>query len=144
MCSTMLSDLYSGQDLSKAYATLGSAAGAGAIIGSFVAGRIMAFGFQAKHCFALGSLMSLSQLLINMLAIPETLKPENQRPFDMKFPYMSNPLAFTKLFTKSHALRMLVLVAGLQCVPEGKNISDLQQVPASAAHSLLAKQPQQY
>jgi hypothetical protein len=41
---------------------------------------------------------------------------------------VAGQVKFVSLFTRSHALRMLVLVAGLQCFPEGKNISDLQQL----------------
>jgi hypothetical protein len=73
----------------------------------------------------------------------QTLLPERKRPLELKFPYVPSPIAFTKLFTRSRGLRMMVLVAGLQCVPEGKNISDLQQIkmmsvrrafPSFAAH----------
>jgi hypothetical protein len=57
----------------------------------------------------------------------ETLSDDKRRPFDWSRP-VANPLSFLKLFTQTNALRMLVLVAGLQCMPEGKNISDLLQV----------------
>jgi hypothetical protein len=128
MCSTMLSDLYSGAELSKSYAMLGSAAGAGAIIGSFLGGRIMAAGYGAKATFGVAAVLAGLQLLMDMALVPETLLESRRKPFDMKFPYMANPLVFTTLFGRTKALRMLTLTAGLQCVPEGKNISDLQQI----------------
>ena len=128
MCSTMLSDLYSGSELANSYATLGAAAGAGAIIGSFLGGRIMAAGYSAQATFGAAAVLAAAQLVMDLLLVPETLLPERKAPFTLKFPYMANPLAFTKLFTRGKTVRMLVLTAGLQCVPEGKNISDLQQI----------------
>eukprot|EP01048_Picozoa_sp_COSAG05_P023448 COSAG05_NODE_5084_length_1268_cov_1.157399_1_plen_308_part_00 len=108
MCSTMLSDLYSGADLAGAYGTLGSAAGAGAVIGSFIAGRISAFGFAPRAVFWAASALAAAQIGINLALVPETLLPEKTKPFSLQFPYIPNPVAFTKLFTRSHGLRMLV------------------------------------
>jgi MFS family permease len=71
MCSTMLSDLYSGADLSRAYASLGSAAGAGAVIGSFLAGRISARGYSAAAVFWAAAALSAAQLALNLAVVPE-------------------------------------------------------------------------
>ena len=113
MCSTMLSDLYTGPDLAKAYATvrvptpcsrkrnsialhvdcdarrvqLGSAAGAGAIIGSFLGGRIMAAGYSAKATFGAAAILAALQLIMDIALVPETLLETKKKPFDMKFPY---------------------------------------------------------
>jgi MFS family permease len=126
-CSAMLSDLYSGKDLATAYATLGSAAGLGVIGGAFVSGRLLAAGASPRQLFGFASLVAGAQVVICSTYLSETLAEDKRRPFDWSRP-VANPLAFLQLFTKTPALRKLVTVAGLQCMPEGKNISDLMQV----------------
>lgn len=88
----------------------------------------MAAGYTARATFGVATVLAAVQLVMDLVFVPETLLPSKRKTFDMKFPYMANPLKFTTLFTRTKALRMLSLTAGLQCVPEGKNISDLQQI----------------
>lgn len=66
---------------------LGSAAGAGAIVGSFLGGRIMAAGFGAKATFGAAAVLAGMQLLMDVALVPETLLEAKKKSFDMKFPY---------------------------------------------------------
>ncbi len=72
---------------------LGSAAGAGAIIGSFLGGRIMAAGFGAKATFGAAAALAGLQLLMDIALVPETLLEAKKKSFDMKFPYSELPSA---------------------------------------------------
>lgn len=128
-CSAMLSDLYSGKDLGIAYAKLGSAAGLGAIGGSFLAGRLVAYGLKPVHIFGVSSAIAAAQLSMHIIGgTQETLMDHKKKAIEKASDMVANPISFFKLFTQSHSLRILVLVAGLQCMPEGKNISDLLQI----------------
>ena len=60
--------------------------------------------------------------------VGETLKKENRSEKPMTFP---NPFSCLTLLTGPSNLRSMVLVAVLQCMPEGKNISDMLQIYSS-------------
>lgn len=117
-----LSDLYSGKALGLSFAKLGSAAGIGALMGSFVSGRLLAAGVKPTMIFRGAALFASLQWCIDAALLHETL-PKLERSTKPLSP--PNPLKALKLLEGSRGLKTLVAVAVLQCMPEGKNISDL-------------------
>jgi len=127
-CSAALSDITPEKELGQAYAELGSAAGFGAILGSWVAGRLSASGSTPRANFLFASGLAAMQWIFDYFALSETLLKESRKPLPKEASaMMANPLRFLKLFSHNTKLSLLVVVAGLQCMPEGKNISDLHQ-----------------
>ena len=85
---------------------LGSAAGAGAIIGSFLGGRIMAAGYSAKATFGAAAILAALQLVMDVALVPETLLETKKKPFDMKFPYSELSLAVRLSEAKQNRLSL--------------------------------------
>jgi len=121
-CSAVLSDLTSGQGLAIQGAGLGSYAGLGCILGPFIGGQLIARTGNLRLPFAVGSITAGLQLLMVLSRFEETLM--ESKPFDFS---AVNPFSFVRLFTKSPELAKLVTIGGLQCFPEGKNLSDFNQ-----------------
>lgn len=127
-CAASLSDIFSGQELGKAFGNLGSAAGIGALCGSFISGRLLTRNWSPENLYQLSAIFGLIQFVVDYFMVGETLKKENRSEKPMTFP---NPFSCLTLLTGPSNLRSMVLVAVLQCMPEGKNISDMLQIYSS-------------
>ena len=127
-CKAAFSDLY-GKDAGKQAAALASfetAKGWAFLTGPFLLPLV---GTSVRDAFVFRSGSSMVLFLWLLFAFRETKRPEEGIKHGHSPIFrIKNPLSFTKLFTRGKTVRMLVLTAGLQCVPEGKNISDLQQI----------------
>eukprot|EP00943_MAST-04B_sp_MAST-4B-sp1_P001702 g1702.t1 len=127
-CAASLSDLFSGQELGKAFGNLGSAAGIGALCGSFISGRLLTRNWSPENLFQLSAAFGLIQFIVDYNMVGETLSKESRSKKPISFP---NPFSCLTLLTGPSNLRTMVLVAVLQCMPEGKNISDMLQIYSS-------------
>lgn len=116
-----LSDMFSGDTLGLAFAKLGSAAGVGALTGSMLSGRLLSAGVRPTTIFKLTALLGLCQGAIDLYCLQETLPEEKKSTKPLTMP---NPLSALRLLEGSRGLKTLVAVAILQCMPEGKNLSD--------------------
>jgi MFS family permease len=125
LCSAVLSDLYSDEgERAAASAVLGSWAGIGVILGPWLGGRVLGSGATPAACFGLAGVLAVAQLAL-LRRLPETLPAARRRPMDWS---AVSPFTFLRLFRGPPTLRKLAVAAGLQCVPEGKNVSELNQV----------------
>ena len=136
LCSAVLSDVFTDEvERAAASAQLGACAGVGVILGPMLGGLLLARGSSGgggprggtAACFGAAAALAAAQLALVATRMPETLPPGPRRRA-MRWSSAVSPLAFTKLFTGSTTLRRLALILGMQCVPEGKNISDLNQI----------------
>jgi hypothetical protein len=127
--------MFSGNTLGLSFARLGSAAGIGALTGSFFSGRLLSAGVKPTTIFRVASLLALCQGGIDLVCLKETLPKEKRSKKPLTFP---NPLAGARLFNGSRGLKTLVTVAVLQCMPEGKNISDALSVRTLTSLSLFS------
>ena len=127
-CAASLSDLFSGQKLGKAFGNLGSAAGIGALCGSFISGRLLTRNWSPENLFVLSAFFGLIQFITNYFCVAETLAIENRSQKSIDIP---NPFSCISLLTGPSNLRKMVIVAVMQCMPEGKNISDMLQIYSS-------------
>ena len=95
-CAASLSDLFSGQKLGKAFGNLGSAAGIGALCGSFISGRLLTRNWSPENLYLLSAFFGLIQFITNYFCVAETLAIENrsQKPIDIP-----NPLSCISLLT---------------------------------------------
>jgi DHA1 family tetracycline resistance protein-like MFS transporter len=76
------------------FALIGAAFGFGFIIGPALGGMIAGFGVRAP--FIAAGLLALTNAVVMIVAMPETLKPENRRPFSLKDAHIIG--AFRPLF----------------------------------------------
>eukprot|EP00035_Acanthoeca_spectabilis_P006642 m.127330 g.127330 ORF g.127330 m.127330 type:complete len:136 (-) comp13597_c0_seq2:795-1202(-) len=113
--------MFSGDTLGLAFAKLGSAAGVGALTGSMLSGRLLSAGVRPTTIFKLTALLGLCQGAIDLYCLQETLPEEKKSTKPLTMP---NPLSALRLLEGSRGLKTLVAVAILQCMPEGKNLSD--------------------
>lgn len=130
LCSAVLPDVFVDEaERAAASVQLGACAGVGVILGPMVGGALMAGGGGAPGCFGAAAALAALQLAMVSQAMPETLPPGPRR-HAVDWANAVSPLAFTKLSKggENATLRKLALILGLQCVPEGKNISDLNQI----------------
>jgi len=119
-CAASISDVLEGAELSGALGNLGSYAGRGVVAGPFIAGQILALTGKVKYTYLFGATVAALQFCYNASRFQETL--QKVKPMNWS---ACNPLSFVQVFTKNSTLSRLTLVAGLQCFPEGKSLSDL-------------------
>lgn len=122
-CAAAISDMLKGPELTGAMGNLGSYAGLGVLVGPFVSGQILVLSGQVKYTYLWGASMAAFQLCYNGICFRETL--ETAKPMDWG---ACSPLSFLKIFKGDRTVSRLALVAGLQCFPEGKSLSDLNLV----------------
>lgn len=87
------------------FGMMGAAFGLGFIIGPFIGGLFSEFGSRVPFIAAAG--LSLLNWLYGFFILPESLKPENRRAFDIK---RANPFGAFVQLRKNKAIRMLVFV----------------------------------
>ena len=125
LCNAVLSDVFTDEkERAGASAMLGSWSGVGVILGPLLGGKIMANSSPAT-CFGAAAALAVAQFGLVASCMPETLAAGARVKMNWN---CISPLSFFKLFKGTATLRQLAIVMGLQCVAEGKNISDLNQV----------------
>lgn len=87
------------------FGMIGAAFGLGFIIGPFIGGMFSEFGTRAPFIAAAG--LSLVNWLYGFFILPESLKPENRRAFDIK---RANPFGAFVQLKKNKDIRMLIVV----------------------------------
>ena len=123
-CSAVLSDLSTGKGLAMKGANLGAMAGLGCVVGPLIGGQLLARTGSFRLPFLVAAAFAAVDLAMLQGNFQETLA--ESKPFDWA---AVNPLRFLKLFDgTSTAFKTLLVVSGLLCFPEGKNLSDLNQM----------------
>ena len=123
-CSAALSDLSTGKGLAMKGANLGAYAGAGCVIGPLIGGQILARTGSFRLPFAVAAFFAAVDLVMLQRNFDETMVEST--PWDWA---AVNPLRFLKLFDgTSMAFKKSLLLGGLMCFPEGKNLSDFNQM----------------
>lgn len=87
------------------FGMIGAAFGLGFIIGPFIGGMFSEFGTRAP--FVAAASLSLLNWLYGFFILPESLKPENRRAFDLK---RANPFGAFVQLKKNKDIRMLIVV----------------------------------
>lgn len=87
------------------FGMIGAAFGLGFIIGPFIGGMFSEFGTRVP--FVAAACLSLLNFLYGLFILPESLKPENRRAFDIK---RANPFGAFIQWKKNKAIRMLLVV----------------------------------
>jgi MFS family permease len=123
-CGAVLSDLRTGKSLAVSGAGLGAYAGIGCLLGPLLGGQILARTGSVRLPFAAASLVALADIRAVLGQFEETLT--TPVPWDWQ---AVNPLRVLKLFQgTSSDFKWLLLLSGLLCFPEGKNVSDFNQL----------------
>ena len=123
-----LSDVCSGDELSKNLALFGGYAGLGVVLGPMFGNLFLAYGGPGL-CYAVRALFSLWHWNWLRKNIKETL-PKSKRKKSItngNIPWQS-PFNFYKLFTTDKTLTKLSLYNSFNIMCEGKNINDLNQL----------------
>lgn len=100
-----LADITPPEKRGQSFGMMGAAFGLGFIIGPIIGGIASEFGTRMP--FIVAAALSLLNWLYGLLILPESLKPENRRPFDIK---RANPLGAFIQLKKNKDIRMLVIV----------------------------------
>lgn len=104
-CFAYIADISPPSKRAQNFGLVGTAVGLGFIIGPFLGGMLSEYGTRVP--FIIASLLSLLNFLYGFYVIPESLKFENRRKFDIK---RSNLLGVFIQFKKDKAPRKLLLV----------------------------------
>ena len=123
-CSAVLSDLRSGKSLAVSGAGLGAYAGIGCVLGPFIGGQLLARTGSVRLPFYAAALVALADIRAVLSGFDETMAEPT--PWDWQ---AINPLRVLKLFSGTTAsFKKLLFLSALLCMPEGKNISDFNQL----------------
>ncbi|MFT6443177.1 MAG: DHA1 family tetracycline resistance protein-like MFS transporter, partial [Salibacteraceae bacterium] len=88
VASAYMADISKPEDKAKNFGLIGAAFGLGFIIGPVIGGIAGQWGVQMPFFIAAG--LSLLNVLYGIFVVPESLKPENRRPFNWK---RANPVS---------------------------------------------------
>jgi len=127
-CSAALADVIKNPaELARAYAQLGTAAGAGVIVGPMLGALAMGKHGNPRTPFLVGSMMSAAQAILMTMSLEETLLPTFRKKLDSAVNVLtsSNPLSFLSVYGNGSIVARLCTIASLQCFCEGKSLSDL-------------------
>ncbi len=100
-----IADVSEPEKRAQNFGMMGAAFGLGFIIGPFIGGMFSEFGTRAP--FIVAACLSLLNCLYGFFILPESLKPENRRAFDIK---RANPFGAFVQWKKNKATRMLLVV----------------------------------
>ena len=99
ICSAALSDMFPDKaDLAVSLARLGSAAGAGVLLGPLLGGQLIHATGDARSAYLLGAAIATAQLVLLSTTLEETLAEGKRKVFDWARPF-SNPLSFLRLYS---------------------------------------------
>ncbi|MBT2187455.1 TCR/Tet family MFS transporter [Sphingobium nicotianae] len=86
-CQAAIADMTAREDRAHNFSLIGAAFGMGFIVGPSIGGLLGEFGQRMP--FIAAALFTLGSLVFGFFVFPDTLKPENRRPFDWR---RANPL----------------------------------------------------
>ena len=101
--SSVLADVTPPEKRSGVFGLIGAAFGIGFVIGPAIGGLLADFGPRAP--FVAAALLALGNAVIMIFAMPETLAPENRRPFKLRDAHVVG--AFRPLFDAGNAAPLL-------------------------------------
>jgi DHA1 family tetracycline resistance protein-like MFS transporter len=102
--SAYIADISAPEERGKNFGMIGAAFGLGFIIGPVLGGLLGEFGARVPFFAAAG--ITLLNFTYGYFILPESLKPENRRPFDLK---RANPLGSIKSLKKYPGILGLVI-----------------------------------
>ena len=102
--SSVIADVTTPEKRSATFGYIGAAFGIGFVIGPGLAGAIVHFGDRAP--FVAAAILALTNALVMAIFMPETLAPENRRPFHLRDAHFIG--AFRPLFKAGNAAPLLV------------------------------------
>ncbi len=105
IANAFIADVTSPEERAKAFGLMGAAFGVGFVIGPAIGGLLGEFGPRVP--FYVAAAISLANFLFGYFVLPETLAPENRRPFRLA---NANPFGTFKVFQTYAGVMPLVLV----------------------------------
>ncbi len=105
IANAYIADVTAPEDRAKAFGMMGAAFGAGFVLGPALGGLLGEAGPRVPFWVAAG--ISALNLAYGWFVLPETLPPENRRPFEWR---RANPLGTFFVFRKVHGLLPLCAV----------------------------------
>lgn len=99
-----IADISTNENRAKNFGLIGAAFGLGFVIGPALGGLLSVWGLRAPFFAAAG--LCLLNFLYGYFVLPESLKPENRRPFNWR---KANPIGSLRLFLKYPGIQGLVL-----------------------------------
>jgi DHA1 family tetracycline resistance protein-like MFS transporter len=103
-----IADVSAPEDRAKRFGMLGAAFGIGFVLGPAVGGLLGAYDLRAP--FWAAAAMSLANFLYGFFILPESLKPENHAPFELR---KANPLGSLQLLSRHRELWGLASISFL-------------------------------
>ena len=97
--NAFLADITKPEDRARMFGLMGAAFGLGFVIGPAIGGLLGSFGPRVPFFVAAG--LSILNFVYGLLVLPETLAPENRRPFSLA---RSNPIGALKVFARYHGV----------------------------------------
>ena len=97
--NAFLADITKPEDRARMFGLMGAAFGLGFVIGPAIGGLLGSFGPRVPFFVAAG--LSILNFVYGLLVLPETLAPENRRPFSLA---RSNPIGALRVFAKYHGV----------------------------------------
>ncbi|MFO1130538.1 MAG: TCR/Tet family MFS transporter [Hyphomicrobiales bacterium] len=97
--NAFLADITKPEDRARMFGMMGAAFGLGFVIGPAIGGLLGSFGPRVPFFVAAG--LAILNFIYGLLVLPETLAPENRRPFSLA---RSNPIGALKVFAKYHGV----------------------------------------
>ncbi|MDF2517036.1 MAG: transporter [Sphingobacterium sp.] len=104
VATAYVADISTDENRTKNFGVIGAAFGLGFVVGPALGGLLSVWGLRAP--FYAAALLCFLNFLLGYFVLPESLKPENRRPFDWK---NANPIGSLKLFVKYPAIFGLVV-----------------------------------
>jgi len=99
-----IADISTPEKRAQNFGMIGAAFGLGFIIGPALGGLLAKYGLRAP--FAAAAILTLLNWLYGFFVLPESLKPENRRPFDWS---RANPIGSLRFFLRYEVILGLVL-----------------------------------
>lgn len=103
-CFAYVADITPPEKRAQSFGMMGAAFGLGFIIGPFIGGVFSSFGTRVP--FIAAACLSLLNMLYGFFALPESLKQENRRAFDIK---RANPFGAFMQLKKNKTVRLLIV-----------------------------------
>lgn len=97
--NAFLADITKPEDRARMFGLMGAAFGLGFVIGPAIGGLLGSFGPRVPFFVAAG--LAILNFAYGLLVLPETLAPENRRPFSLA---RSNPIGALKVFARYHGV----------------------------------------
>jgi Arabinose efflux permease len=105
--SAYIADISTNENRAKNFGLIGAAFGLGFVLGPALGGLLAGWGIRAP--FYAAAILCFVNFLYGFFVLPESLKPENRRPFDWK---KANPIGSLKFLRKYKTISGLFVAFG--------------------------------